>query len=226
MTVVLYDYIQSELIKRGFNEIVNDQGELVFFDDNYQFMKKIHSYDSDVEQIINDLFLEQSLDSPDFDSHFKKGFMYRFINRRINRQTIESFQLELMSTFMQNQDYMNRIYQDMDKYITQNQIGKSNTNQTNEQHTDGTTISDNRNAFSNLPQNNVQLDVDSTVMNTATDNTVSRNKQSNNQQSDGETNSETITDNKSYQLDELFKSNGLLEQIYNVFDVKCFMQTW
>src|SRR5699024_5058452 len=63
-------------------------------------------------------------------------------------------------------------------------------------------------------------------MDHATDNTISRNKQKNKQETEGETSGKTESENKTYQLDELLKSNGLLEQVYDIFDRKCFLQVW
>lgn len=226
MTTTIYNIIQSELIKKDFNEFVDDQGNLVFFDQDHQFMTKIFSYDVNVSAIVDQLFTGFSLKDPEHDHHFKKAFLYRFINRKINRQTVESFRLELLSTFLMNQDFINRIYSDIELYLNQTAITDQLNKQTNIQKNDGSTTTDNRSAFSELPQNNVQLDVDSTVMTSANDNTISRNKQTNTQETDGLTAGETSGENKSYQLDELFKTNGLLEQVYNIFDLKCFMQVW
>src|SRR5690606_37407590 len=150
----------------------------------------------------------------------------RFINRRINRQTIESFKLELLSVFLTHQDYINRVYMDMEKYVTQTATSESQNKQTNHQQTDGTTTSDNRSAFADLPQTAVNLDVDNTIMQYPSDNTISRHKQTNRQQTDGETLGEHVSENKVYRLDELFKTNGVLEDIFNKFDQKCFMQVW
>lgn len=226
MTITLYDFIQSELIKKGLNEFIDEEGNLIFFEQKYQFTSKILSFDDDVAKIVHDLFCGQSLNNKEYDHHFKKAFLYRFVNRKINRQTIEAFQMEMLSTFLSNESFINRIYNDVDKYVTQTSLSHQTNNQVNKQKNEGNTTSDNRSAFADLPQNNVQLDVDSTVMESASDNTISRNKQTNKQETDGESSGETIGENKSYQLDELFKTNGLLDQIFNVFDVKCFMQVW
>lgn len=226
LTVKIYDFIQSELIKRGHNEFVDDKGNLVFFDSEHQFMRKILSYDDDVSEIVDNLFSGMSLNSEEYDNHFKKGFLYRFINRRINRQTIESFQLEMLATFLSNDDFINRIYEDVDLYITQTTTSDQQNKQTNKQLNDGSTISDNRSAFADLPQSAHNLDVNSTVMEYPSDNTISRNKQTNKQETDGETVGVNASENKSYSLDELFKTNGLLEQVYNTFDIKCFLQVW
>lgn len=226
MTTTLFNVIRSELIKKGLNEFVDDEGNLILFNEEHQFMTKIFSFDEDVSKIVDNLFSGLSLKDPDHDLHFKKTFIYRFINRRINRQTIEAFKLELLSVFMSNQDYINRVYLDMEKYLTQTATSESQNKQTNNQLIDGTTTSDNRSAFADLPQSTVNLDVDNTVMQYPSDNTVSRNKQTNRQETDGKTLGEHVSENKVYRLDELFKTNGILEEIFNKFDRKCFMQVW
>lgn len=218
VTTTLFKYVQSELIKKGFNEFVNAEGELVFFNKDYQFMQKIISYDAEVAEIVNQLFYGLALADDEHDEHFKKNFLLRFINRQINRQTIEAFQLELMNTFLTNENFLNRVYQDLDKYVS----GTSETDQQNQQLNDGTTTSDNRQAFADLPQNSINIDVDNTVMTSASDNTISRNKQTNQQATDGT----TTTKSKSFQLDQLLKSNSIMEQIFSIFDKKCFLQVW
>ncbi len=225
-TTTIYNIIHSELIKRGYNEIVDDEGNLIYFDSDYQFMTKIFSYDEDISEIVNDLFNGNVLDDPVHDEHFKRSFFYRFINRQINRQTIESFKLELLSVFMSNKTYINMVYEDLEDYILQKNISNSENEQNNNQVNSGSTTSDNRSAFSDLPQSTANLDVNSTVMQYPTDNTISRNKQTNQQQTDGSTTNESNSENRSYSLDELFKSNGVLENILNIFDVKCFLQVW
>lgn len=226
ITTTLYNVIRSELIKEGFNEFVDDDGNLIIFEEESQFMTKILTYDSDVQKIVNKLFTDLSLNDLEKDEHFKQTFLMRFLNRQINFQTIESFKVSLLSTFLINERFINTVYDDLDKYINQSQINESTNKQTNEQLTDGSTTVDNRQAYSQLPQNNVQLDVNSTIMESANDNTISRNKQINQQENTGETLGESKTENKSYQLNELLKSSQIMENIFNEFDRKCFLQVW
>lgn len=225
-TTTLFNVIRSELIKQGHDEFIDSSGNLVLFDPDHQFMQKILNYDEDVSDIVDHLFNGASLEKREYDQHFKKSFIFRFLNRQINRQTIEAFKVELALTFMMHQSFIHSLYRDLDKYINQSQITESNSKQVNKQDNEGTTTSDNRQAFANLPQNNVQLDVNNTVMESASDNTISRNKQTNKQKNDGETSNESKTENKTYQFDELFKSNGIMEQVLNEFDKKCFLQFW
>src|SRR5690625_1296684 len=225
-TTTIYNIVHSELIKRGYNEIIDEDGNLIFFDSDLQFMNKIFSYDEDVSEIVDDLFNGNVLDDPEHDDHFKRSFFFRFLNRQINRQTIESFKLELLSVFMSNKTYINMVYEDLEDHILQKNISSSDNEQKNNQVNSGSTTSDNRSAFADLPQSTANLDVNSTVMQYPSDNTISRNKQTNQQETDGSTTNESHSENRSYQLDELFKSNGVLENILNIFDVKCFLQVW
>ena len=217
-TTTLFKLIQSELIKEGFNEFVDEDGNLIFFDSEHQFTSKILSYDEDIKNIVNDLFSNVQLDDQVFDEQFKKMFLYRFINRQINRQTVESFKMQLLYTFLNHQDFLNRLAKDFDQYLT----NATEQEQINQQLTDGTTTNDNRQAFASLPQTNVNIDVNDTNMKSADDNTISRNKQKNNQQTDGTTKGTS----KAYQLDQLLKTNGLLDTILDDFDRKCFLQFW
>lgn len=226
ITITLYDYIKSDLIQQGFNEFKDKNGKFVFMNEEYQFMTKILSYDDDIKKIINKLFTGVSLNNRQNDEHFKKTFLYRFLNRQINFQTVESFRVSLLSTFLMNQQYINTVYDELDQYITQKQLNENINNQTNKQLSDGSTTTDNRQAYAQLPQNNVQLDVDSTVMNSANDNTISRNKQINQQENTGETTGQSESESKSYQLNELLKSSQIMENIFNEFDRKCFLQVW
>jgi len=226
VTTTIYKYIQSELIKNGKSEMtVPDDSkyfdpplDFIWFDDDLQFTTKILKYDEDIEEIVNQLFAGLSLKNKEHDHHFKKTFINRFTDRQINRQTIESFQMQLVATFLSYEDYINTIYEDMEKFITQTTTNKQNNNQS----TDGQSTSDNRSAFQDLPQSSTNLDLNDTTMDHATDNTISRNKEVNNQVVDVQTTGE----NKSYNFDELAKVGGVLEKIYNEFDRKCFLQVW
>lgn len=226
ITTTLYNVIRSELIKEGFNEFVDGDGNLTIFNEESQFITKILNYDSDVQTIVEKLFTGASLTHRENDEHFKKTFLMRFLNRQINFQTIESFRVSLLSTFLMNQRYVNAVYDDLDRYITQSQINENTNKQTNEQLSNGSTTTDNRQAYAQLPQNNVQLDVNSTIMKSANDNTISRNKQINQQENTGETSGESRSENKSYQLNELLQSSKIMENIFNEFDRKCFLQVW
>src|SRR5699024_9199472 len=130
------------------------------------------------------------------------------------------------STFISNETFINTLYEDLEKYIEQTNTTNGETNQINKQINDGTSTTDNRQAFADLHQSSTNYDDNNTVMYHATDNTITRNKQKNKKETEGETSGKTESENKTYQLDELLKSNGLLEQVYDIFDRKCFLQVW
>src|SRR5699024_12154482 len=92
-------------------------GECVFYAQDYQFTEKILRYDEDVSDIIDYIFSGVSLNKEEHDKHIKKGFLSRFVNRQINRQTVEAFKMELLSTFISNETFINTLYEDLEKYI-------------------------------------------------------------------------------------------------------------
>jgi len=227
-TTRLYNIYQSELQKRGFNEFIDHKGDLILFDSDVQFIQKILSYDEDIQDITDWLFKGLKLNNTDFDIVFKRNFVYKFMNRRIGRETIESFQLELMSTFMMNSHYLNEVYENLQQYIlsysesegsnTQDSTGKNISNSTSQ--------SDNRQAFAELPQNTVNLDVDNSIMSAANDNTISRDKNTSNQIGNSENKSTGSNDTKSiqYNLNNLLQSSKIVQNIFNEFDRNCFSQ--
>lgn len=224
MTTRLFNIIQSELINNGVDEFIDENGKIIFFENDKQITRKILLYDNDVQKVVNELMIGIELENPEHDMHFKKAFVYKFINRRINRQTVEAFQFELFSTFLTQQDYINTIYQDLDKYILKQSEGEQTNNQNNTQTSTSVSSNDSRSAYANLPQSNLNLDVDNTNMETADDNTVSRSKQATDNTNENNTSGNSNDSSKQYALDELIKSKDLLKNVFDMFDVNCFMQ--
>lgn len=224
MTTRLFNIIQSELINSGVDEFVDENGKLIFFENDKQITRKILLFDNDVQKVVNELMLGIELENPVHDMHFKKAFVYKFINRRINRQTVEAFQFELFSTFLTQQDYINTVYTDLEKYILKQSEGEQTNNQNNTQTNTSVSSNDSRSAYANLPQSNLNLDVDNTNMETADDNTVSRNKQTSENNNENNTSGNSSDSSKQYALDELIKSKDLLKNVFDMFDVNCFMQ--
>lgn len=233
-TTTLFKVIQSELIKKGHSEFESETpptdifpfGKFSFFDKNYQFTERILNFEKDVKDIVEYFFHGYSLEVKEHDTHFKKMFLMRFVNRQINRQTLESFKFELINVFLANQKYINRVYQDSEKFILQQTIGNTDNTQDNKGKSNTISQTDNREAFADLPQDYVNLDVNNTTMQVASDNTISRNKQTSNSENEANTTGNTKALNQSYSLDELIKSSKLLENIMKTFDRKCFLQIW
>lgn len=216
-TITLYKHIENEL---AINRLYNNDD----IDEN--LMQKIFNYDSDVSKIIDDLFNHIKLPKKEHDKHFKQYFLYRFLNREINQQTVGSFKVVLASTFLSNYHFIKRIYEDMEKHILNKKVTDNKNKQTSLEKVDGESLTDGRSAFADLPQSTVNLDINNTTMNHPTDNTITRNKENQKQKNKGYSQGENTVSSVDYNIDDLFKSSGVLENVLNVFDVKCFLQIW
>ena len=229
ITTNLYNIIESELQKKGYNDYFND-GKITAFDKNFSLYHKMLAYDEDVSGIVTDVLFNGFTFSEEVDSLFKKMFTQRFLNREINRQTVEAFTGKLLYTTYAYQTYIETVFTDLLAYAN----NEAKTTQNNLNHNvavnvaDGTTISDGRQLESDLPQDNINLDVDNTVLDYGNRNSISRNKNKNDQTntntSDGTQNNTNVTSVKN--LEVLIKSSGVLDELFNIYDKACFLQTW
>lgn len=203
--------LQSELINSGFNEFDLKDNQLTFFDDDHVFIKKILNYDEDVEKIVNlKFFFNLKLDDDINDKRFKKHFINRFFNNRPCFQTIESFASQVVYIFLNNIDFLNEYYDNIDKYFQ----GKTESEDTGNTET----ISDNRTATATLPQSEVNINVDNTILDYADDNTIMRSKDVNI--------NDNRNDSKKFDINTLLDSRNILENVFNQFEEHCFLKTW
>jgi len=222
VTTTLFKIIQSELIKVGRNEFEGtekqtslfDFGTFDFFKNDLQFTSKLFSYDDDIKLIVNWLFNNFSLDDPEHDEHFKKMFIYKFVNRQIQKQTIESFKYDLAYVFLSKKDYINRIYKDGEKYLHRLNLSEGNSNSNSESNTDddNTSVSkynsvnrDNstskidsnstdRKATSNLPNSTLSFNLDSDTFNNPSTADAGKNKSLSNTINSGENTTENTNE--------------------------------
>lgn len=207
----LKDILQSELVNMGLNEFDFKDNQLQFFNDEYIFIKKIINYDDDVHNIVNNkIFYNLDLDDPEHDRKFKRHFINKFLENRPCYQTLEIFASKVINVFLNNIDFLNEYYTNIDNYIK----GKNETGSTGNRQN----ISDNRMATATLPQNEINLNVDNTILDYADDNTISRNKET--------TIQDDSSDSFSYDLETLKESQNLLESVFNQFEKECFLKTW
>lgn len=206
ITVTIFEILKGELHNAGFSEMVNNH-QITFFNDKYAFIKKVMNYDDDVVNIVNVIFFQGlSLENSDSDKAFKRDFVNRFLHRQIAFQTVEVFTATLCAHFISNLDYLNEIYTNINKYIkNEKEDNRTTTHQT-----------DDRDLMSTLPQTEVNLNVDNTVLDYGDENRISRRK---------ETHSDTGSSSE-YSLDNLLKTKNLKEQIFLEIDKKCFLQVW
>ena len=206
--------LKSELINAGKNEFYG-KDQLRFFDDDYSFIQKALKYDDDIAKITNRMFFHGfKLDDDKADKVFKQAFITRFLNRQIAFQTVEVFAGRLMSYCFNQQVYMNEIYAKLADFI--NDKAESTTKSVN----DDTRTTDNRALYSDLPQDQINLNVDDTVLNYGNENDISRQKQ------EGNATGTTTTNNSKADIDSLAKANMLAENIMNDIDRLCFLQIW
>lgn len=210
-TASIMDIIQSELIKKGLDEFFDSDGNFVLYDNDFQFIKKAMKYDDDVAEIVTRMFFQGfTFENKTTDNLIKKLFVNRFLNREIGRQTVDLFSSQVVYTTLVNEDYIVEIVEHLTDYVK----GKSTTETTGMNQSQN----DTRTLLSSLPQNNVNLNVEDSVLNYGDTNNIARNKTSGNTDSSGES--------SQFNLENLLKTNGLLEQFFVKLDKHCFLQTW
>lgn len=208
-TTTLMDYLQSELIHYGHNEFINDR-HLSFNNPKYAFIKKINNYDEDVQEVVNDkIFIGFSFNG-DAELGFKKAFILKFLNREIAMQTMDIFSVNLVSLCIQNQNYIENIFNNLQDFV----VGG-----TNARHTDDSTMqNDLRDLHSTLPQDNINLNVDDTILNYGDDNRITRTKQ---------TASDVKTDHsETYDIGNLLQTNQIIVNLLKTFDNALFSQVY
>lgn len=246
-TTTINEFLNGELHRLGHDEFYNF-GQLTYKDDNYAFIQKILFYDEDVQKIVDDkIFKGFKFTNEQIDRSFKETFVARFLDREINRQTIESFASQVLYVTLTHQEWILKVFgQDLEKYLnnhvtntsedsgTENQT--SENNQTNTQNVTGKDTSENREALSTLPQNKVNIDVDNDELDYADENTISKDKKNNEQETTGEQKSDGKRDQetkathdeltKTYSLSNLQELYAMKDQLFIEYDKKCFLQIW
>lgn len=221
-TTTLNEILNSELQHKGFNEFINN-GDLTYTDSHYQFIQKILYYDEDVQNIVTQKFFKGfRFNNERVDKYFKEAFVSRFLDREINRQTVEGFATQVLHTTITHEDYIYTVFnsEEMEKYIqnhiysfneenakqtqleTQNQTSnetyneKQNQNNSSETKNNGSSNTSNREANATLPQSDINLNVDDDVLNFADDNTITRNKNNSNDTSNVKGQQDANTDSE------------------------------
>lgn len=141
-------------------------------------------------------------------ARFEREFLQRFLTRVIKYQTVDSFKLYLSSFISSNIELINYVYDRYDELA----LGQSET--TNNANSLSTNKSNS--IFSNLPQNEVNMNLDIDTMSYADNNTINKSKSSGSDTSH--------SSSKSYNVDTLNKLKQLKESIFNEMDKRLFSQ--
>lgn len=177
----------------------------------YSFIKKVMTYDDDVSEIVTDVFFQSfTFDNPETDVIFKKTFINRFLNRKIQTQSIEDFSSQLLYYVLSHKNFIETVYGELDKYLLGETISDTKTGNNRS--------SDSRFLASDLPQDNINLNVDNTVLNYGNQNTISRSKET------GSNDSKTV--NTQYNLATFLETKELLNTIFDEIDQFCFLQVF
>ena len=213
-TTTLMDILRSELIKRGENEFIND-GRLTFFDDKYAFIEKVAKFDDDVYDIVTiHFFGNRSYPDKTIDRNFKEAFTNRFMDRQIGRQTLEAFQSQVVTLFIQYSEYIYYTFGQLDSFIENKATSETHSDEQSKQ------TSDYRGLEATLPQTEVNLNVTDDDLNYADTNNVNKT------QSKGNSKANSNSENRTFNPDNLDKVFEMKERIMNKFDQKCFLQIW
>lgn len=199
-TTTLNEIIQSELIKLGENEFFNND-QLTSRNDEFAFIRKIMRYDDDVHEIVTRSFFG-GLSIGRHDKEFKKLWINRFAGRQIGTQTVEQFANKVISVTITHEVMLDILFEDYAKFLT----GGSDSMATN--------IQDSRNATATLPQTEVNIDVDNTILNYADGNVISRNKGT------------TANSSNKYDPNAIAQMMEVYDNILKKYEKRCFLNVW
>lgn len=203
----LYDIICGELdshrveIYRSNNQIIFNQANL---------MRKTLEYKDPnfIRMLQETLFYGTS--NINQRERFEREFLQRFINRVIKFQTVDLFSSYLASFVSEYQELINYTYDKYDMLVTGQVETVTNNN--------STSTNKSNSIYSNLPQNQINMNLDIDTLDYADDNTISKSRA---------TNSGTDRSTSSaYDIDALNKISALKEQIFKDMDNLLFSQLY
>lgn len=203
----LYDVITAELDRHS-AEIYRSNNQLIFNQNN--LMRKTLEYKDPyfIKMLQETLFYGAS--NINNRERFEREFLQRFINRVIKYQTVDLFSTYLASFLSEYQELINYCYDNYDKLV----LGQVDTVSNN----NSTSTNKSNSIYSNLPQNQINMDLNIDTLDYADDNTITKSRG---------TNSGTDKSTSSaYDIDALSKISALKEQIFRDMDSLLFSQIY
>ena len=203
----LYDIIYGEL-ERNRYEIYRSNNQIIFNKNN--LMRKTLEYqDAKFIKILQDnLFYGTSTINQR--ERFEREFLQRFINRVIKYQTADLFSSYLASFVSEYQELINYCYDKYDMLVTGQVDTVSNNNSTSTNKTNS--------IYSNLPQNQINMNLDIDTLDYADDNTITKTR--------GINSGTDKSTSSAYDIDALSKISDLKEQIFKDMDSLLFSQIY
>lgn len=204
-TTRLYDICYG-ILETHRVDIYTDNNQIVWEQNN--LMNKVLQYQDPNFKELLETYLFPMTYLINQRERFEREFLQRFLTRVIKYQTVDSFKLYLSSFISSNIELINYVYDRYDELA----LGQSDT--TNNANSLSTNKSNS--IFSNLPQNEVNMNLDIDTMSYADNNTINKSKS---------TGSDTShSSSKSYNVDTLNKLKQLKESIFNEMDKRLFSQ--
>lgn len=203
----LYDIIYGEL-ERHRAEIYRTNNQLIFNQAN--LMRKTLEYkDPYFIKMLQETFF-YGTSNINQRERFEREFLQRFINRVIKYQTVDLFSTYLASFISEYKELINYTYDKYDMLVTAQVETVSNNN--------STSTNKSNSIYSNLPQNQINMNLDIDTLDYADDNTISKTRA---------TNSGTDRSTSSaYDIEALSKISDLKEQIFKNMDSLLFSQIY
>ena len=203
----LYDIIYGEL-ERHRAEIYLSNNQIIFNQAN--LMRKTLEYkDPYFIKMLQETFF-YGTSNINQRERFEREFLQRFINRVIKYQTVDLFSTYLASFISEYQELINYTYDKYDMLVTAQVETVSNNN--------STSTNKSNSIYSNLPQNQINMNLDIDTLDYADDNTISKTRA---------TNSGTDRSTSSaYDIEALSKISALKEQIFKDMDSLLFSQIY
>ena len=203
----LYDIICGELDRHRV-EIYRSNNQIIFNQAN--LMRKTLEYKDPNFVIMLELNLFYGTSTINQRQRFEREFLQRFINRVIKFQTVDLFSSYLASFVSEYQELINYTYDKYDMLVTAQVETVTNNN--------STSTNKSNSIYSNLPQNQINMNLDIDTLDYADDNTISKSRA---------TNSGTDrTTSSAYDIEALNKISALKEQIFKDMDNLLFSQIY
>lgn len=141
---------------------------------------------------------------------FEREFLQRFINRVIKYQTVDLFSTYLATFISEYQELINYCYDKYDLLVTAQVETVSNNN--------STSTNKSNSIYSNLPQNQINMNLDIDTLDYADDNTITKSR--------GANSATDKSTSSAYDIDALSKISALKEQIFKDIDNLLFSQLY